>query len=198
MNKGLSVFTLRGRVLDVGGGHAPDYFNYFKTEPDAHVETIDGSTQTVDFEKDALPYPDNSIDTIILCNVLEHVYAYQFLLNEVRRVLKPDGQLIGFVPFLIQYHPDPHDYFRYTHEALARIFDDSGFKNVKITRVGGGPFLANFNNLVLSLPRVLRAPLYLPYALLDAAFVRLRSRVTMRYPLGFIFSSDGSHHAIPR
>ncbi|MEJ0053559.1 MAG: methyltransferase domain-containing protein [bacterium] len=187
MNQGFEGRPLTGAVVDVGGGHKPDYFEYFDISGVTGVTPVDGSMSGIDFERDALPFPDASVDTVLCANVLEHVYNYRFLIQEMRRILKPGGTLIGFVPFLIQYHPDPHDYFRYTKEALARMFGEAEFASLEIRSIGGGPFTSNFNALVLSVPCFLRPPLYLPYALLDALFLRLRPGIRERYPLGFIF-----------
>lgn len=188
MNESLSRETLRGRVIDVGGGHHPDYFNYLQHEGEISLESIDASFSGINFEEDPLPFEDSYADTVLLCNVLEHIYEHKFLMNQVHRVLKEDGKLIGFVPFMIGYHPDPHDYFRYTKEALLRICTDVGFRNIKITEVGGGPFCSNFNTIVLSMPRVLRPVIYLPYAAFDTLFLLLKPKGKYRNPLGFIFS----------
>jgi SAM-dependent methyltransferase len=182
MNQALASYTLRGRVLDVRGGHSPDYFQYFIKISGTTVEAVDGSMSTIDFEKQALPFADGYADTVILCNVLEHIYNHVFLLGEVRRVLAPGGQLIGFVPFWTGYHPDPHDYFRYTHEALERMLAEAGFPDVTVSAIGAGPLLANFNTIVLSLPRFVRPAAYLWYAAWDAVFLKLR-------PFGYIFTS---------
>ena len=95
MNIELSKYTLRGKVIDVGGGHHPDYFDYLQKASDAHLDVLDGSMTGIDFEKDALPYADRSVDTIIFCNILEHVYDYRFLVSETARVLSSCGQLLG-------------------------------------------------------------------------------------------------------
>ena len=53
----------------------------------------------LDIEKEKLPFDDNSIDNILVDNVLEHLGdGFIFALNEMHRVLKPDGKLIGCVP----------------------------------------------------------------------------------------------------
>ena len=188
MNLGFREYKLSGVVVDVGGGRSPDYFEYFDMTHVTSVTLIDGAISGINFEKDALPFADASVDTVVCANVLEHVYNYQFLVGEMKRILKPSGMLVGFVPFFIQYHPDPHDYFRYTKEALLRIFSDAGFVDIEIKEIGGGPFLANFNTIVLSLPRFIRVILFPFYALFDKMFLTLRPSATIRYPLGFIFS----------
>ena len=51
-----------------------------------------------DIEKDALPYPDNSVDVIICYEVLDHLHNLIFAMNEMWRVLKPEGILKGKLP----------------------------------------------------------------------------------------------------
>lgn len=187
MNIELSNYMLRGNVVDIGGGHRPDYFNYFQREPGAEVTVIDGSVQKIDFEKGRLPFEDGTIDTVILCNVLEHMYTYKHLLSEINRIMAPDAQLIGWVPFWCNYHPDPHDYFRYTHEALEKIFAESEFSNVEIKRVGRSPVYANLENIILSVPRIVRPILYVWYGFWDKVFLKLRPASAQRCPLGFLF-----------
>jgi SAM-dependent methyltransferase len=187
MNLALSKETLQGHVVDIGGGRNPDYFSYFQ-QKDARVETIDQSISGIDFEQDALPFNDKSVDVVILCNVLEHIYHYDFLLAEIRRILKPNGRCVGFVPFWVGYHPDPHDYFRYTHECLKRIFTETGFDIMYIDSIGSSPILANFNTIVLSVPKIVRPILYGFYFIADQVFLRLRPRSKERNPFGYVFS----------
>ncbi len=188
MNEALSKEPLVGRTLDVGGGHKPDYFNYFKRTPGSTVEMIDGSIVDVDFEKDRLPYSDGSMDTLIFCNVLEHIYNYRHILGELRRILKPKGQMIGFVPFWVNYHPDPRDFWRFTKESLYKVLSEAGFKEVTIVPMEGGPFLANFNTIVLSIPLRFLRPMVFPfYKALDFLFCKMRPKSKDRCPLGFLF-----------
>lgn len=189
MNFGFADFVLKGKVIDVGGGRSPDYFNYFKKEGDVSVQAIDGSINKIDFEKDDLPFEDNSVDTIICANVLEHIFNYNHLVGEMKRILRPGGQLIGFVPFLINYHPDPHDYFRYTNEALNKILKDNGFANTKIITIGSSPFFANYYNLMNIFPKILRTLIFVPCYILDRFYVYFRPEIKKRFPLGYIIYS---------
>jgi len=189
MNEAFSNCTVSGRVVDVGGGRNPDYRRYLDTTGMSSFEAVDGSISGINFERDPLPYEDATVDTVILANVLEHIYNHRYLLAELRRILVARGRLVGFVPFWTGYHPDPHDYFRYTKEALERLLADAGFSMITVTPVGGGPFVANFNTIVLSMPRVFRPALYIPYWLLDTVFLRLRPKARDRNPLGFVFTA---------
>ena len=194
MNLELRKFELKGRVLDVGGGTNPSYFGFFGKKEGTEIINIDGKYRdeqgnAIDFEKDKLRYSELTFDQVILCNVLEHIYNYKFLVSEVRRILKNDGDLIGFVPFLINYHPDPHDYFRYTKESLQNIFTEAGFADIKIKEVGLGPFSVAFNAIAgLPFPRFCKI-LYLPFFYFcDFLVLKFRPRLKTRYPLGYLFT----------
>lgn len=187
MNEGFSSVIIGGEVLDVGGARNPDYFNYFQKKDDTHVDIIDGSLQKIDFEKDVLPHEAETYDSVIICNVLEHIFNYQFLIGETHRILKKNGQLIGHVPFFFQYHPDPHDYFRYTKEAVKKILIKAGFVDVDVREVGGGPFLAKFNITTYSSPILFRIVLFPISFALDWIFLRIRPKARERFPFGYIF-----------
>lgn len=192
LNAELRGHRLAGTVLDVGGGKHRDYLTFLHMAEGTDVQTVDllpheQGTRQLNFETDPLPYADASLDQIIVFNVLEHIFNHQFLTNEMRRVLKPGAPLLGFVPFLINYHPDPHDYFRYTKEALQRIFACAGFEKASIKEIGGGPFAVAFNTVALSLPRPVRLALFPAAYALDALFLRLRPQAGERYPLGYFF-----------
>jgi ubiquinone/menaquinone biosynthesis C-methylase UbiE len=189
MNDGFRDFILKGKVIDVGGGRNPDYFEYFKRGEEVSVEAVDGSINNIDFEQDRLPCADNSADTVICANVLEHIFNYRHLVSEMKRALKIKGQFIGFVPFLINYHPDPHDYFRYTNESLYKIFFEAGFTQIKIKAIGSSALYANYNNIMNVFPRFIRVMLFIPYYFLDRLYVYLRPNIKDRFPLGYIIYS---------
>lgn len=176
-------------VVDIGGAKSASYLRRLGLSLDARVESVDGATHQIDFERDSLPYADGAADAAICCNVLEHVYNHRHLVAEIRRVVKQGGALLGFVPFFVQYHPDPRDYFRYTGEALSKILGDAGFAEVSVEAVGQGPVGVCVNSLLLSLPRPLRPLLVLaawPFALLST---RLRPGLRDRFPLGYVFEA---------
>lgn len=196
MNAECSRFELCGRTIDVGGGdgHA-SYHRFFKRAPGVSVESLDLGVKTsasgglaIDLERDRFPYADASIDTVLLFNILEHVYAYPALLAETRRILKPGGKVYGAVPFLVGYHPDPHDYWRFTREALERIFAEYEFRLTEIHPFGAGPFVASFSQVEWIFLRFLR---WIPYSLArmaDAPLLRLRPSLREKFALGLFFN----------
>lgn len=193
MNSALSNYMLeKGVVVDLGGGKNPSYLGFLKGVSETTIENIDaqygaGAAGNIDFEKDLLPYAAESVDQVLMLNVLEHVYHHAFFVSEAHRILKDGGTVIGFVPFLINYHADPHDYFRYTHEALEKIFMEAGFKDIRIITIGRGPFAVNFNTLASFLPRVLTTLLWPAYYLLDRVLLAVKPNIQKRFPLGYLF-----------
>ncbi len=188
MLQALAGKAVRGKVIDVGGGRSPDYLPYLDMTGASPVEPVDARVSGIDFEKDPLPYEDASVDTVILANTLEHIYNHRFLVGECARVLKPGGTLIGFVPFFVGYHPDPEDYFRYTKTALERILGEH-LGDVSVEEAGGGPYIANFNTICLSIPRILRPLTYLWYEAIDSLFLAARPHARARTPLGYAFTA---------
>lgn len=189
MNVELAKEKVSGLVVDIGGARDPDYFTYLQ-HTEIRVEPLDGMLSGINFESDALPYSTGTVDTIVMCNILEHIFNHQFLLAESHRVLKSGGALVGFVPFWVGYHPDPHDYFRYTPESLEKLLAQAGFTHIRVRPVGKGPLVANFNTIGLSVPRFVRPLLYIWYATWDKIYRNLRPASVKRFPLGFIFTAQ--------
>jgi hypothetical protein len=69
-------------------------------------------------------------DLVVLDQVLEHVAAPHEALFNVRCMLRPGGRLFVATPFLIRYHPEPIDMWRWTAPALAQMFKWAGFVDV--------------------------------------------------------------------
>jgi len=86
-----------------------------------------------------LPFLDESVDLVIMQEVLEHVADFYSLLQEVNRVLKLGGTLYCQVPFQIGFHPGPMDYWRFSRQALEYIFTRPGWELITLdTSLGHG------------------------------------------------------------
>lgn len=189
LNYRLKEDTLKGKTIDIGSGGSGRCSELFKRADDVSFELFDLKVgDKVDFETDVLPADDDSYDTVVFMNVMEHIFNYQHIANEVVRINKPGGQVIGFVPFLMWYHPDHRDFFRYTHEALENIFNETGAKQVTIEPIAMGPFIAAAHMTVLSFPLVLRPVVYTLFYLMDMLYLALRRTTESRYALGYYFT----------
>lgn len=76
----------------------------------------------VDFVADleqGLPFlPDHSVDEVHSRHFLEHVEAFEFLMREVHRVLKPGGKQVAIVP----HFSNPHYYSDSTHRRFFGLY----------------------------------------------------------------------------
>jgi len=75
-----------------------------------------------------LPFKNETIDTILCTEVIEHVPEPQKMMNEIARVLKKDGTLIMTAPFALGHHQVPYDYYRYTKYGLLYLAQTSGLR----------------------------------------------------------------------
>ena len=54
---------------------------------------------------------NNTYDTVLFFNVLEHLIETKNARDEIYKIIKKNGRLIGSTPFLYRYHGAPSDYF---------------------------------------------------------------------------------------
>lgn len=101
-------FRDRKKVLDVGCANGA-ILNPFVGQHELHGVDLspalvklanDAGVKTVlhDIEADPLPYPDKTFDVIFCGETIEHQVDTDWLMYELNRVLKPDGQLILTFP----------------------------------------------------------------------------------------------------
>ncbi|MFM2381267.1 MAG: hypothetical protein RLZZ76_34 [Candidatus Parcubacteria bacterium] len=181
---------LSGRILDLGSGGSDRYSTFIPREKDSTYELLDiKKGAQINFESDSLPYADDTFDTIILLNVLEHLYHTQNILTEIKRIKKDEGVFIGYVPFLMWYHPDHHDYFRYTHEALSLMLAEAGYTDVSIEKIYRGPYISAFQMIHPTIPVFVRVALFPICYGVDVLFRRFRPAGAERYVLGYYFKA---------
>ena len=127
-------------VLDIG-----------MTMRDKHAKINANFLETLDVN-DFGEYPDiicdicsdingleNKYNKIICIAILEHVYDPSAAIKNLRMMLKNDGIIYGYVPYLYYYHAPKdlkfQDYFRFSKDALAYLFRD--FKEVELFPIRG-------------------------------------------------------------
>jgi SAM-dependent methyltransferase len=190
LNARLKREFLKGKILDLGSGGSDRYSTFISREEASTYELMDiKKGATVNFETDVLPYSSGSYDTVILLNVLEHLYHTQNILREIRRIKKNDGMFIGYVPFLMWYHPDHHDYYRYTHETLALMLEEAGYTDVVIEPIYRGPYTSAFQMIHPTIPVILRLIVFPVCYSIDVVFRKFRQNGAKRYALGYYFKA---------
>lgn len=130
---------ISGHVVDIAGGGNASYYAYLPstisvvrtnyTNEGCSVDTV------VDFNK-PLPFPDRSIDAVLLFNALYIAEDYRVLLRELQRVVKKGGGVFISMPFLYNEMKEPHDFCRLTYEGLEHVCREAGFSEVSVTRLG--------------------------------------------------------------
>jgi len=193
MNYVLQEIELSGEILDLGAGSDEASYNRFLKRDELSVKITytdfykeDSNVLKLDLEK-PFSIKDNQFDMIMCFNVLEHIYNYQNTVKESWRVLKPGGIFVGSTPFLINFHPDPNDYFRYTHQAIRRIFENNGFKNQQMIYLGFGPGSAALAQWILLFPRLIRPLFIFPVIVFDLLLNKLTKHYKMRHALGYVY-----------
>jgi SAM-dependent methyltransferase len=121
---------ISGDILDVGCGSSPyrsvfSHTRYHGVDLDRSVCSQDPCIQSFDGKK--LPYSDNHFDAIICTQVFEHVFTPDEFLQEIYRVLKPDGKLLLTVPFIWDEHEIPYDFGRYTSFGIKHLLEKNNF-----------------------------------------------------------------------
>ena len=153
--------SLRGRVLDVGAGQAPWRELLSQAEYvgiDVDTAAAFGMRRTADvsyYDGKHLPFEDGRIDHVLCTEVLEHVPEPASFLLEIKRVMRPGGQLILTVPWSARLHHLPHDYHRFSPVALEALLASAGFEQTRISERGNDVAVVA-NKLLVMLIRLLR------------------------------------------
>jgi len=193
MNYCLSEFELAGDILDLGSGSEPASYHRFLKFREPYTLTRSDFYRTganlikLNLEKPFQVEPA-SFDYVMCFNVLEHVYNFKNVIKESYRILKKKGLFIGSTPFLQIFHPDPQDYFRYSHEALRKMFEEENYVSHRIIYLGFGPFSSSIAQWAGLLPGVFRPWPIIKCLFLDTIFNNFSKPSKMRYPLGYVFA----------
>lgn len=114
-------YATSDRVLDIGAG-GTNYNDIFPNRITLDINPAKEPDIVADAEH--IPFPDNTFSTVICSEVLAHLKNPQAVINEMRRVLKPDGYLILTTRFVFPLNDSPMDYWRFTKYGLELLFKD--------------------------------------------------------------------------
>jgi len=71
-----------------------------------------------------LPIKSNSFDRVVSLAVLEHTPTPNIAVSEIFRILRPEGEVLCFFPFIQGFHASPNDFTRVTSEGLKVLFEN--------------------------------------------------------------------------
>ena len=112
---------IEGKTLDIGCGQKP-YQNlchsseYIGLEIDT-PENRRFKQADLFYDGKTLPVDNEAIDSVVAHQVFEHIFHPDLFLQEIHRVLKPNGTIMLSVPFVWDEHEQPL-ILRVTHLSL--------------------------------------------------------------------------------
>ena len=167
-------------VVDIGGGKRfgkwlAEYRHLFDETKYKTLDFDSGSNPDMTGDIHHLPFVDGTVGAVICASVLEHVEDPKRAVEEIHRILRPDGAAFFSVPSIYPYHAAAghyKDYWRFFDDGLAVLFRD--WHHVEIEKVGG-----YFKALFFFIPLQHRLQwLLAPLAYLLDALFRTRARHT--------------------
>jgi SAM-dependent methyltransferase len=119
--------TLPDPILEIGSYQVEgqdeliDLRGLFPGRPYVGVDFRPGPGVDCVANVESLPQADASVGTVIAFNTFEHVERFWVGLDEVYRVLRPDGVFVLSCPFYFHQHDYPADYWRFTPQAFEML-----------------------------------------------------------------------------
>ncbi len=132
-SNGLDGLIKKKKLLDLGAGD----FSFVKVcnEKGLKADGLD-INNNIDFEKDKLPKKTCSFDIVTALSVIEHLYSPAMFLNEIKRVLKPNGALILVLPnwnYTIKtFYNNPTHVHPYNPDSIYRLLLSYNFEKVHV------------------------------------------------------------------
>lgn len=127
---------LKGKLLDIGCGNKP-YKKFLECTEYVGLDTDEKVSPDIVGDVTNLPFEDETFDSILCTEVLEHIPDITKALQEMYRVLRKDGNIYLTVPMYWCLHYEPNDYYRFTKYGLKYLLENTGFTVEKIERIGG-------------------------------------------------------------
>lgn len=123
---------IRGKVLDAGSGSGK-YGEIIKKEAKEYIsfDALPGENVDVVGNVMAMPFKNESFDIVVSTQVLEHIEKPWLAIGEMTRILKKNGICFLTAPFMVPFHPDPSDYFRFSKEGLEMLVKNQGLKIIE-------------------------------------------------------------------
>jgi len=126
---------VQGKLLDFGCGNKP-YESLFNVTEYIGLDIGESGfpeekSAEVIYDGKKIPFEDNTFDSILASEVMEHVFNPDQVLMELNRVLKKDGKILITVPFVWFEHEIPYDYARYSSFGLEDLLKRNGFQIIK-------------------------------------------------------------------
>ena len=131
---------MKGKMMDFGCGTKPyqslftQAAEYIGVDYAGEGHSHENEQIDVYYDGKTIPFPDNTFDSILASEVLEHVFNLEDILKELCRVLKPGGKILITIPFAWKENEIPVDFGRYTSFGFKNLLERNGFSIVHIDK----------------------------------------------------------------
>jgi SAM-dependent methyltransferase len=143
-------------VLVVGGGSIGSGLEPLYDDPRVRVAAFDiFPSRHVQLVADAhqIPFADASVDAVVIQAVLHTLLDPRRAVDEIHRVLKPDGLVFADSPFLQPVVDAAHDFTRFTESGHRWLFRDFERIDCGLVSGVGEVFASSFDYVVRALLR---------------------------------------------
>jgi len=175
-------------VLDLGSGGNPSYggliYHLAKKVTKTDYKEKQGVDQILDFNK-KFPFGEGSFDVVILCNALYIAENPSFVISEINRIIRPNGQFVLINPFVANEMPEPHDYERLTKEGIEKITEPFFQRNL-MTPIGERGTVATYALQPIFFLWIIRIIGYSIGILVDK-FTPKNVKKNHPFPLGYLY-----------
>jgi SAM-dependent methyltransferase len=124
----------KSRLLIVGDAGGRDH-RYLSRQNNKEIYHLDIANHewmpnlTIQSIEDPTPYEDNFFDGVVINEVLEHIFRDVDALEEIHRILKPDGLLVITVPYMSNVQDMDEFHVRvHSPKTMRRLLERCGFK----------------------------------------------------------------------
>lgn len=163
------VYYCNGKVLDIGGfdffnavkdNHKIKFTNWTNLESEKNLfQSGDPRYKAVLGDGERMEFPEESFDTVLNIQVLEHTFNPMKMISEVARVLKRGGYGIFLIPQTSLMHDPPTHYYNFTKFWIIKAMGGGNLEVVLLKSLGG-LWSTVASHFVLLFFKVLKLPYY--------------------------------------
>jgi len=127
----------KGVVVDYGCGESPFRFCFPHARKYLRFDIKLNDNGVIPVDGNGIPCADNSVDCLLLFQVLGDIPDLKEFFNEVCRVLKSNGTFLIFETVSYPEHEFPNDFYRIMPSGINWLAEQTGFKIVEMIKLGG-------------------------------------------------------------
>lgn len=135
-----NILFVKGKTLDFGCGTKPyqklfaNSKQYIGLDVKTSINSHNHGQVDIFYDGNKIPFDNETFDSVVSFEVIEHLFDPANLLQEIYRVLKKNSYFVLTIPFCWEEHEEPFDYARYTSYGIAFVLQKCKFKIIKISK----------------------------------------------------------------